>query len=73
MSLFSKSETVTLHVQGMTCGGCAKSVEKAALGVPGVKKADVDHAKGTATVTHKGADVQTLVAKISEAGYPTQA
>lgn len=73
MALFGKSETVTLQVDGMTCGGCAKNVEKAALSVPGVKKADVDHAAGTATVTHKGADVQALVTKISDAGYPTQA
>ena len=38
------------RVSGMTCGGCAKHVEKALRSVAGVTSVVVDVAKGTATI-----------------------
>jgi copper chaperone CopZ len=32
----------TLHVMGMSCGGCEKAVERALMSVPGVTSATAD-------------------------------
>ena len=54
----------------MTCAGCASHVEKALLGVPGVLRADVSYADGTARVSGDGAlDPESVVAAIRMAGY----
>ena len=34
-------ETLTLNIEGMTCGGCVKSVTRILEGVEGVAKAEV--------------------------------
>ncbi len=34
-------ETVTLQVEGMSCGGCVKSVTNVLTALPGVAKAEV--------------------------------
>ena len=56
------------RVNGMTCGGCAKHVEKALRKVDGVITASVDVAKGTALVEGSAA-YETLSASVAEAGY----
>jgi len=59
--------TTTYKVNGMTCGGCAKSVETAIAGIaPGSKvKADA----GTGLVSVDGA-TETQVAKaVDDAGF----
>lgn len=60
--------TQTYHVNGMTCGGCVRHVEKALRATPGVAEVQVDLAAATATVTGE-ADFQTLSARLAEAGY----
>ena len=44
--------TVTLHVEGMTCGGCVLSVRKVLERIPGVQKVDVSYEKRRAVVTY---------------------
>jgi len=61
-------ETQTYRVTGMTCGGCAKHVEKALRGVAGVAAVTVDLAKGTASVEGT-ASFDTMAASVSAAGY----
>jgi copper chaperone CopZ len=61
-------DTQTYHVNGMTCGGCAKHVEKALRAVAGVTGASVDVAKGTATV-EGSAPFEALAASVVAAGY----
>jgi len=36
------AQTLNLTVHGMTCGNCARSIEKKLAGTPGVTKATVD-------------------------------
>jgi copper chaperone len=64
-------ETITMNVQGMTCGGCAASVTRVLKGVPGVADATVTLQPGTAKVTfdpaHTGAPA--LRAAITDAGF----
>ena len=59
---------IVLKIEGMTCGHCKSSVEKALLKVPGVTQAEVD-------LTHKqvvviGSTDRLILAKaVEEAGY----
>jgi copper chaperone len=68
------SETkTTINVNGMTCGHCAQTVEKAALSVAGVFQATVDLGKGRATITGSGFDLNEVIQAILEAGYAASA
>lgn len=58
----------TFRVQGMTCGGCAKHVEKALRSVAGVTGVVVDVAQGTATVEGE-ASFESMAACVTKAGY----
>ena len=44
----------TIHIKGMMCSHCEKTVEKALTAIAGVEKADVSHEAGTAIVTLNG-------------------
>ena len=55
-------------IQGMTCGGCAKHVEKALRSVPGVTGVIVDVAQGTAAVDGTAA-FEAMAASVAAAGY----
>ena len=64
---------IRLKVTGMTCGHCEMAVKKALAAVPGVSEVvSVDRTKQEAVV-EGDADVQALVAAISEEGYQAQA
>jgi copper chaperone CopZ len=59
-----------LDVNGMSCGHCAASVEKALLAVPGVREARVDLASATAEVeADEGVGDDALRAAVADAGY----
>jgi heavy metal translocating P-type ATPase len=62
-----------LKIEGMSCQHCSGRVEKILQGLPGVEKAVVDLAAGTAEVHLKNelAD-QALTQPVTEAGYPAQ-
>jgi copper chaperone CopZ len=44
--------TLHLSVRGMTCGNCARSVERKLSSTPGVTKVDVDLSGASATVEY---------------------
>lgn len=68
------SETkTTINVKGMTCGHCAKTVEKAVLSVAGVSQATVDLEKGQANITGSDFDLNEVIEAISEEGYAASA
>ena len=65
--------TIHLEVQGMSCGGCVKSVTAALTPLPGVNSVEVDLPRGHVTVNGdlaQGAD--PLVLALTAAGYPAQ-
>ncbi|MEX3527356.1 MAG: heavy metal translocating P-type ATPase [Burkholderia sp.] len=69
------AQAVALRVTGMTCGGCARRVEKALAAVPGVAQAKVDLAATRAEVEFAAdaeADAQALVAAVAAAGYQAE-
>ncbi len=61
-----------LQVEGMTCGGCVRSVTKAVQSVDGNARVDVDLASKKVTVESQ-AGLDTVKAAISEAGYDVTA
>jgi copper chaperone len=64
-------ESVTLNVQGMTCGGCVASVTRVLKAVPGVTEAAVTLQPGVANVTYDPVRTQpaALRAAIEDAGF----
>ena len=58
-------------VQGMTCGGCERSVQNALTKHPGVSTAKADRTSGTVSVEFDPAriDPATLAKAIADVGY----
>ena len=68
-------QTITLKIEGMTCGGCVASVTRVLKAVPGVADVKVQLAPGTAEVSYDPAraGVPALKAAIEDAGYAVAA
>ncbi|CAA7626117.1 heavy-metal-associated domain-containing protein [Magnetospirillum sp. SS-4] len=60
----------TYHVTGMTCGGCARSVEAAIKAIAADAKVEVD--LGKAAVTVDGASEAEVRTAVDEAGFGFQ-
>ncbi|HTH95744.1 MAG TPA: heavy metal-associated domain-containing protein [Rhodocyclaceae bacterium] len=65
------TQTATLNIQGMTCGGCVRSVTNALQGADGVEKADVSLSDSKATVAYDPAQTspQALAELIDDIGF----
>ena len=66
---------IALHIDGMTCGLCAKHVRQALEEVPGVRSASVSYPQRQAAVeADLGAtvDLTSLIAAVSALGYRAQ-
>ena len=61
-----------LQVEGMTCGGCVRSVTKAVQSVDGNARVEVDLASKKVKVESQ-AGLDAVKAAISEAGYDVTA
>ena len=65
--------TIHLEVQGMSCGGCVKSVTAALTPLPGFSSVEVDlptgHVKVNGDFAHGG---DPLVLALTAAGYPAK-
>jgi copper chaperone CopZ len=68
-------ETLHLTVQGMTCGNCARSVERKLAATAGVTKATVDLSGAAATVEYDPAQVGPvkLADAVRQLGYQVPA
>ncbi len=64
-------ESVTLKVEGMTCGGCVASVTRVLKATPGVDDAVVrlDERSATVTFDPQKTSVPVLKSAIENAGY----
>lgn len=64
-------ETITLKIDGMTCGGCVSSVTRVLNETAGVSNAQVDLASGTATVQFDAAktNAAALIDVVEDAGF----
>ncbi len=63
--------TLTLHVTGMTCGGCENAVKRAVGRLPGVAEVSASHQEQRVVVSYDAAQAtpETIVAKINGLGY----
>ena len=70
-----ESETITLDVTGMKCAGCVKAVENQLTQHPDVISACVNLITEVAVCEVKSGKVEpaTLAAKLTDAGFPSQA
>jgi len=68
-------ETLNLAVRGMTCGNCARSVERKLSSTPGVTKALVDLNSAVATVEYDTELVrpEVLANAVRQLGYEVAA
>lgn len=63
-------QSISFHVDGMTCASCVVRVEKALCAVPGVQAASLNLATERASVSADGAtSFLSLVAAVEKAGY----
>ena len=69
------AQTLKLTVHGMTCGNCARSVERKLAATPGVTKASVDLQATRATVEYDSDLVkpEVLLNAIRSLGYEVPA
>ena len=65
------TETRVINIDGMTCGGCVKSVDSALTRLNGVQLVDVDLEGNKASVTYDSSAVavDAIVEAIEEAGF----
>ena len=61
--------SVTIGIEGMSCGGCVASVQKALGDVAGVKKVAVSLEKREAVVDGDALDPDSLRRAVEDAGY----
>ena len=68
-------KTLSLPVRGMTCGNCARSVERKLSSTPGVTKATVDLSAGSAAVEYDADQVkpEVLANAVRQLGYEVPA
>ena len=66
-------DKMTIGVDGMTCGGCTLSVEKALGRVTGVTRVIVSLEKKEAVVEGEKLDRATLAHAVEDAGYDVRA
>ena len=62
-------ERVEIGVDGMSCGGCALSVEKALRAIAGVETVEVDLRGKSVRVEGAALDRPRLAQAIEDAGY----
>lgn len=66
--------TVSLTIDGMHCGGCVRSVEKAVQAIDGVSNVAVSLEKGELTADVARADLlETLKGAIEDCGFDVTA
>lgn len=64
-------ETLSLHIDGMTCGGCVKSVTRILADIDGVAKAEVSLENKNAVIEFDPAktNAAALIDALEDGGY----
>ena len=70
----NEHERVALSVDGMSCGHCKATVEKALTGLAGVVDFEVDLQAGAARVGYRASELApaAIAAALTRAGYPAR-
>ena len=63
-------QTTTVNAEGIVCGGCANTVKKALLAIPGVSDVGVEVPEQRVTVSHGERVTRTTVVEgLKKAGF----
>ena len=67
--------TINLNVEGMSCGGCEKSISKALMTHAGVSSVDANHSTGVVAIEFDDTQIQqgALEQAIEDAGFDVAA
>lgn len=65
--------TVTLHIEGMSCGHCLNAVNKALHAVPGALVESVQIGTAVIVTEPGGPTAEDLATAVTRAGYPATA
>ena len=67
-------ETLTLKIDGMTCGGCVKSVQRVLNELAGMKQAEVSLNPAQAVITFSPVEISisTVIEAIEDAGFEAE-
>lgn len=60
---------IRLEIDGMTCGGCVKSLTRVLEAVPGVDNAKVDLETASASVDGDQLDAKALIGAVEDVGF----
>ncbi len=72
MLMSAESETIekTIKVEGMTCGSCAKSIERSVKKVNGIIEVKADYKEGTCKIkAKKDVSIEEVFKAIEKAGF----
>lgn len=64
-------DTITLKIEGMSCGGCTSSVTNVLQAINGVSEVEVTLEPGQATIKYDAdlASIDTFASAIEDAGF----
>lgn len=65
--------SLTLHIDGMSCGHCLNAVNRALAGVPGLEVVAVTLGRAEVRYDPAQADQARIVEAVTRAGYPVAA
>lgn len=68
-------QKIVLHIEGMICGGCVKSVSNILQGLDGVQSAEVSLEQQQAAVAYEAAQIapEAMIAAIEDGGFEARA
>ncbi len=59
-----------IHVENITCNGCANSIKRQLSTLEGVTRVDVDIVTGVVVVAHNDIPHYLIAIKLDDLGYP---
>jgi copper chaperone len=65
--------SLTLHIDGMSCGHCLNAVNEALAGVPGVEVVSVRIGRAEVRYDPAQAGPEQVAGALTDAGYPARA
>jgi copper chaperone CopZ len=66
-------QTVSLAIEGMSCGHCLAAVKQALTGVPGVEIRQLQLGSATVELDPAKASIDAVVEAVNDAGYTAHA
>ncbi len=66
-------KSLTLHIEGMSCGHCVDAVRRALVELPGVEVGSIQLGRADLRYDERALELARIEAAVAEAGYPARA